>query len=60
VKPEDAIAYRVNYVLLNNNQVMTFQAKLPLEQVGAETKGADPVSLWKIVPRQAAGLKSSK
>ena len=55
VKPEDVIAYRATHVLLTKAQVDSYRAKLSLEQVGTETTGADPVSLWRIVDEPTEG-----
>jgi hypothetical protein len=48
-KPVDALTFDAKYVLLTKAQEETFRTKLSLECVGTETRGADPVSLWKIV-----------
>jgi hypothetical protein len=48
-KPGDVLTFDAKYVLITKAQEETFRAKLPLEYIGTETKGADPVSLWKIV-----------
>ncbi len=46
--PEDVLIYHPNFILLRKQQEGIFRAKLPLEPAGTETKGLDPVTLWKI------------
>jgi hypothetical protein len=49
--PEDVITFKAAYVLLNKDTEALYRSKLQLEYVGSESKGSNPVSLWKVVQR---------
>jgi len=47
--PEDVITFKAAYVLLKKDNEDLYRSKLQLERVGSDSKGVNPVSLWKVV-----------